>query len=69
MGIKFNLITLPDCIHLALTLPLHSDQMSELIAGQKSVNMREPPHKLGTLRNILIVANFVAVGMLILTAM
>jgi hypothetical protein len=31
--------------------------------------MREPSHKLGTLRNILIAANCVAVGMLILTAM
>jgi hypothetical protein len=43
--------------------------MFELIAGQRSMKMREPPHKLGTLRNILIAANCVAVGMLILTAM
>jgi hypothetical protein len=29
--------------------------------------MNEPAHKLGRLRNILIAANFVAVGLLILT--
>jgi hypothetical protein len=30
--------------------------------------MRGPPRKLGMLRNILIAANFVAVGLMILTA-